>query len=113
MEWREIGKFRGELDRFLEAFDGCFGRSEGRAHLRVYVRGQLSDLIRKSVEPIADAAGLPPRTLQDFLAHHKWEHEQAIDRLQQIVAAEHADAYSVGLIDETSFSKSGHKTAGV
>ena len=113
MEWREIGKLRGELDQFLEAFDGCFSRSEGRAHLGIYVRGQLSDLTRKSVEPIADAAGLPPRTLQDFLAHHTWEEEQATDRLEEIVAAEHADAYSVGLIDETSFSKSGDKTSGV
>ena len=113
MQWRTIGKIRGELDEFLAAFDGCFSRSEGRSHLRIHVRGQLSDLIRKSVEPMADAAGLPPRTLQDFLAQHTWDHEQAIDRLQRIVAATHADARSVGLIDETSFSKSGDKTSGV
>jgi len=33
-----------------------------------YVRGQLSDLLRKSIEPIALEAGVPPRTLQFFFS---------------------------------------------
>ena len=33
-----------------------------------YVQGQLSDLPRKSVEPMAGLAGVPPRTLQEFLS---------------------------------------------
>ena len=37
------------LDRYLENFDDCFGRCDTRAHLPVYVRGQLSDLPRTSV----------------------------------------------------------------
>ena len=113
MEWQEIRSLRRDLERFLRGFEGCFARSEGRSHLRRYVRGQLSDLARKSVEPIADQAGIAPRTLQDFLATHTWDHEQAIDRLQQCVAENHNDESSVGLIDETSFPKSGRKTAGV
>jgi len=113
MEWQEIRSLRQDLEHFLRGFEGCFARSEGREHLHRYVRGQLSDLARKSVEPIADQAGIPPRTLQDFLATHRWDHEQAIDRLQQCVAENHSDEGSVGLIDETSFPKSGRKTAGV
>jgi len=69
-------------------------------------------LLRR-LQPIADQAGIPPRTPQDFLSTHTWDHEQAIDRLQQNVAENHSDEGSVGLIDETSFSKSGDKTAGV
>lgn len=113
MEWQEIRSLRRDLEHFLRGFKGCFARSEGRGHLRRYVRGQLSNLARKSVEPIADQAGIPPRTLQDFLATHTWDHEQAIDRLQQNVAENHNDKSSVGLIDETSFPKSGRNTAGV
>lgn len=113
MEWQEMRLLRRDLERFLRDFKGCFVRSEGRRHLHRYVQGQLSGLIRKSVEPIADQAGIPPRTLQDFLATHTWDHEQAIDRLQQCVAENHSDEGSVGLIDETSFPKSGRKTAGV
>jgi len=113
MEWQEIRLLQRDLERFLRGFKGCFVRSEGRGHLRRYVQGQLSGLVRKSVEPIADQAGIPPRTLQDFLSTHTWDHEQAIDRLQQNVAENHSDEASVGLIDETSFPKSGNKTAGI
>lgn len=63
MEWQEIRSLRDDLGRFLRGFKGCFARSEGRGHLRRYVQGQLSGLVRKSVEPIADQAGVPPRTL--------------------------------------------------
>lgn len=113
MEWQAIRSLRRQLGAFLRGFDGCFARREGRGHLRTYVRGQLSDLARKSVEPIADQAGLSPRTLQDFLATHTWDHEQAVDRLQEQVAEQFPDEHSVGVLDETSFPKRGHQTAGV
>ena len=57
MEAKQIAKMGGELDAFLGEFDDCFSRSEPREHLRTYVGGQLSDLPRKSVEPIALAGG--------------------------------------------------------
>lgn len=113
MDWRTIDGFRRELGRFLGHFDDCFARSEGRDHLRRYVSGQLSNLPRKNVEAMADDACVPPRTLQDFLATHAWDHQRAIDRLQQLVAQEHHDAQAIGLIDETSFAKRGDHTAGV
>lgn len=113
MDARRIGRLRRNIERELRLFDGCFGRSEGRKHLRCYVSGQVSDLRRKCVEVMADEAGVPPRTLQDFLATHRWNHEQAVDRLQQLVAEQHHDEQSIGLIDETSFAKRGDKTVGV
>jgi len=88
-------------------------RKDTRAHLSVYVNGQLSDLPRKSVEPIALAADVPVRTLQEFLSQHRWQEDLSRNRLQQIVAAEHAHPHSVGVIDETSFVKQGKKTPGV
>jgi hypothetical protein len=36
---------------------------------------QLSDLAQKSVEPIALAADIPPRTLQEFLVRYKWDED--------------------------------------
>jgi len=104
---------RPMLTRFLKRFDDCFARKDTRAHLSVYVEGQLSDIPRKSVEPIALAADVPVRTLQEFLAQHRWQEDLARDRLQQIVAEEHAHPHSVGIIDETSFVKQGDKTPGV
>jgi SRSO17 transposase len=113
MDADTILRIRPELTEFLHEFDGCFGRADTRRHLDTYVGGQLSDLARKSVEPIADAAGTPPRTLQEFLSQGRWDEAAARDQLQQRVARRHTEPGSVGLIDETSFPKKGTRTAGV
>jgi hypothetical protein len=36
---------------------------------------------------MADAAGIPPRTLQEFLSLYRWDDAAMRDRLQQLVAA--------------------------
>lgn len=73
--------------------------------------GQLSDLERKSVEPMADAAGTPPRDLQQFLGLYRWDESAMRDTLQQQVARRRAHRQSVGILDETSFVKKGDQTA--
>jgi len=83
------------------------GRVTNRFHLQTYVSGQLSDLDRKSVEPIADAAGVPPRTLQESLSMLKWDDSAARDQVQRLVAGRHCDPHSVGTIDETSYHEQG------
>ncbi len=111
MDAATILEIKPALTTFLHEFDGCFGRRTTRRYLDVYVAGQLSDLDRKSVEPMADAAGVPPRSLQEFLSLFKWDAAAVRDRLQRRVAARHADPNSVGVIDETSFAKKGDQTA--
>jgi len=111
MDAATILEIKPALTTFLHEFDGCFGRRTTRRYLDVYVTGQLSDLDRKSVEPMADAAGVPPRSLQEFLSLFKWDEASLRDRLQRWVAARHANRNSVGVIDETSFAKKGDKTA--
>jgi SRSO17 transposase len=113
MDAKQIAGMGRALGRFLQTFRDCFGRSEPREHLDQYVRGQLSDLQRKSVEPIALAAGTPPRTLQEFLEAAKWDEERMRDGLQQIVAREHAHPDAIGAIDETGHPKKGRHTAAV
>jgi len=113
MDAEQIRRLQPMLSRYLKLFDDCFSRKNTRKHLSVYVEGQLSDLDRKSVEPIALAAGVPVRTLQEFLSQHRWQEDLARDRLQTIVAKEHASEHSVGIIDETSAVKKGDKTPGV
>jgi SRSO17 transposase len=98
---------------YLAGFADCFRRRDTREHLSVYVRGQLSDLGEKSVEPIALKAGVPPRTLQEFVASYRWDEDGLRQRLQTKVATEHASPRSVGIIDETSDTKKGTKTPGV
>jgi SRSO17 transposase len=100
-----------ELADFLGEFHDCFGRSEPRNHLANYIRGQLSDLPRKSVEPIADFTNTPRRTLQGFLSWSEWSHVHLRERVQQLVARDHADPQAIGIIDDSGHPKSGDKTA--
>jgi SRSO17 transposase len=109
----QITSLAPELAEFIDEFADCFGRSEPREHLGHYVRGQLSDLQRKSVEPIALFNGIAPRTLQEFLNSDVWDHARARDRVQQLVARDHMDAKAIGIIDDSGHPKSGQSTPGV
>lgn len=113
MDANQIRSLKPELTRYLKRFADCFGRRDTRAHFPVYVEGQLSDLSAKSCEPIALAARRAPRSLQEFLAHCRWDEDRMRDRLQEIVIREHAGRNSIGIIDETSDVKKGNKTPGV
>jgi SRSO17 transposase len=113
MDADQIRKLKPELIRYLKGFDDCFSRRETREHFSSYVEGQLSDLREKSCEPIALAAGVPPRNLQGFLAVYKWDENQARNRLQEVVVRDHAGPNAVGIFDETSDVKQGNKTPGV
>lgn len=102
-----------ELDRHLARFHDCFARKEQREAFRMYTRGQLSDLERKSIEPIALEFGVPPRNLQQSLSQAGWDHERLRARVMQVLRAEHDDPDSVGIIDEAYHAKKGKKTPGV
>jgi SRSO17 transposase len=56
---------------------------------------------------------VPVRTLQEFLGAHRWDHDRLRDRLQQLVAQDHASEHSVGLLDDSGCPKKGDKTPGV
>jgi SRSO17 transposase len=113
MDAGQIRRLEPMLDEYLSRFSDCFARRDTRAHLPVYMRGQLSDLARKSVEPMALAADVPVRTLQEFLTHLTWDLDRMRDRVVQIVREEHAGPEAIGIIDETGWPKKGDKTPGV
>ena len=113
MDAQQILALKPMLMGYLRQFGSCFGRSEPADHMGTYVSGQLSDLRRKSIEPIADAAGIAPRTLQQFLSRHAWDEEGMVDIVERIVAVEHSHGCSIGVIDETAHPKKGTKTPGV
>jgi SRSO17 transposase len=113
MDAEQIRRLKPMLTQYLRRFNGCFARRDTRAHLPVYVEGQLSDLPRKSVEPMAVQAGVSPRSLQEFLSLLKWDPDRMRDRLEEVVAKEHGGLHAIGVIDETSWVKKGEKTPGV
>ena len=114
----ELDGLGSALEDFLQPYLFCCGYTQTFGHLHTYCRGLLSDLKRKSVEPIALASGAAVRTLQEFLRDHQWQHSQVCAQLQRHVGAELAGwpddgLGNVGLVDETSALKSGTKTPGV
>lgn len=123
MTREQIAALGVALSRFLDGFAGCFFRRPMLDHFRTYCRGLLSDLPRKSVEPIALASDTAVRTLQVFLTHGQWNHESMRDHAQRRVADRHMpppgqprdadDLGLVGIIDETGHLKKGQKTPGV
>jgi SRSO17 transposase len=118
MTEQEIAGLGTAFAAYLGRYRACFLQKRTMAHFDTYCRGLLSDLPRKSVEPIALEAGTAVRTLQEFLVTARWQHERARDLLQQHLAAAveavPADpAGTVGVIDETSSRKWGEHTPGV
>jgi SRSO17 transposase len=106
------------LARYLDKYLFCCLYTQTFGHLVTYVRGLMSDLPRKTCEAIALKAGTAVRTLQEFLRDHVWSFEQARARYQEHVATllpclPGDDLGNVGLLDETSAAKTGHKTPGV
>jgi SRSO17 transposase len=103
---------------FLQQFADCCDYPQTFDLLQVYCRGLLSDLPRKSAEPIALASGTAVRTLQEFLRDHLWCRARARDTLIEHVAGVLAqlpgdDLGTVGFVDETGQVKKGTKTPGV
>jgi SRSO17 transposase len=113
MDREEVRGMRRRLGAFVRRFEGCIKTKPSRRHLRTYVGGQVSDLPRKSVEPMALQAGVPPRSLQEFLGLHRWDEAAVRRRVQQIVQREHGDPNAIAVVDETGCPKKGDQTAGV
>ncbi len=79
-----LGEMKGLRCRptwILKRFEDCVKTAPSREHLRTYLEGQIGALPRKSVEPIALAPGVAPRTLQEFLGMHRWDHEAVRRRI--------------------------------
>src|SRR5689334_1968219 len=118
MTEQEIAGLGPAFATYLGRYRDCFLQKRTADHFDTYCRGLLSDLPRKSVEPIALEAGTAVRTLQEFLVTARWDHRQARDLLQQhraqaVAALPDAPLGTIGIIDETSCPKWGEQTPGV
>ena len=113
MTFDQIASLEEALVAFLQTFRPCFKQERSFAHLKSYSVGLVTDLTRKSIEPIALAAGVDERTLQWFLSDMVWDHPRAQARLQREVVEKHPCAEPIGVIDSSGHPKSGDMTPGV
>lgn len=118
MTEQEIAGLGPAFATYLGRFRRCFLQKRTAAHFDNYCRGLLSDLPRKTVEPIALETGTAVRTLQEFLTTTRWDHDHMRDLLQRQLADTLAELPTdtlgtVGILDETSCRKWGDETPGV
>lgn len=103
-----------KLKEFLTPFLTVFKRSEPREHAHRVVRGLLSDLPRKSLEPIAQLHGIHRVGLQRFVGAGRWPDKPMLETLQSAVNQQMGDE-NEGIIagDGVGFPKKGTSSAGV
>ena len=104
---------RDRLTRFLTRYLPLFYRQEQREHASTFVRGLLSDLERKSAEPIARQADVPRKNIQYFIGCGEWNDDAVMAEVRRHVVEELADPKAVLVVDGSAFPKKGVESCGV
>ena len=110
----QLRSLQPALEAWVERFRACFERESTFEHFRCYLLGLMAELKRKSIEPIALAAGVAVRTLQEFLAFFVWDQGRMDGLLVQTVANRPGGGRGgTVVIDASGHAKRGDKTPGV
>jgi SRSO17 transposase len=113
VEKRDVQGFMEELRGFHEEFRDCFSRSEPRENFLRYMVGQLSELERKSIEPIAlQVEGGKVRAMQRFITDVVWDVPKMLRKYHTMVNEDLGDPQGVLIFDETGFPKKGEDSRG-
>jgi SRSO17 transposase len=104
---------RRRLEAFLQRYLPRFYRVEQHQLLRVVLQGKLSNLQRKTSEPIAHQAGRHRKPVQHFVGAGCWDDDAVLQELRRHVAEQVADPDAVLVLDPSSFPKSGVDSCGV
>jgi SRSO17 transposase len=105
--------FVEELAVYYRLFASAFRRPEQFTWGKVYLRGLLGDLPRKTTERIALDLGYNVRDLQYFVGQSPWPLAPVTARHQQLVAETLGEPDGVALIDESGVVKQGDNSVGV
>jgi SRSO17 transposase len=109
----DVRDCRDHITRFLKRYLPLFYREEQRGHAAAFVRGLLSGLQRKSVEPIASQAGVPRKDLQYFVGCGGWDDDKVMAELRRHVGEELAEEDGIIALDPSAFAKKGAHSCGV
>ena len=110
----DVSGFFEELEGFHAQFADCFSRQEPRDNFFQYMVGQMSQLERKSIEPIAlNVKDGKVRAMQHFISDVIWDDTRILFRYHGMVAEDLGDAEGVLIFDESGFVKKGNDSAGV
>jgi SRSO17 transposase len=114
---REAKRLAAELSNYYAEYAPLFARREQREWAQLYLRGQLSDLERKSIEPMVlrergkDLNAV--RAVQQFIGEGGWDDDRILERHQQLVAADLGEPDGTVIVDGSGFPKQGEHSVGV
>jgi SRSO17 transposase len=110
----DIDGFIGKLKGFHSEFTDCFDREASRRKFYQYMVGQLSELERKSIEPIAlKVEGGNVRNIQRFVSDTTWNEWLMLSKYHEMINADMGDDDGVLIFDESGFIKKGNESVGV
>lgn len=101
---QDIGRL---LETYLHQYDCAFFSKKQRSHFAAFVKGLLSPLDRKSIEPITlhllDEKSVQP--MQQFFTCAPLDEPAILDICQQLLAAQLNHEGAMLSVDDTSFIK--------
>ena len=111
---RKVDGLLADLKVYHEQFAKHFGRREQRYWAQKYMEGQLLELERKSIEPMASAlAGGNIQAMQQFIGVGRWSDEPIIKQHQRAVAHTLGEPEGIVIVDGSDFPKQGQDSVGV
>lgn len=111
---RDVEGLGDELDGYHEMFASGFVRCEQRHWALKYSQGQMLDLERKSIEPMAVAlVGGNIQAMQQFISQGAWSDDEVLAIHRRAVAETLGRPDGVIILDGCDFPKQGQDSVGV
>lgn len=111
---RDVARLGDELTAYHRRFAGGFKRCEQRDWALKYSQGQLLELERKSIEPMAVAvAGGNIQAMQQFISQGSWSDDEVLTIHRRAVAETLGQPDGVLILDGCDFPKQGGDSVGV
>jgi SRSO17 transposase len=111
---RDVTGLTQKLKVYHRTFSPLFFRKEQRHWGLKYLEGQMLDIERKAIEPIARALeGGDVQAMQQFISVGAWQDTPIIIRHQALVAETLGERTGVAILDGCDFPKQGDDSVGV
>ena len=111
---RDVEGLAARLERYHARFGHLLRRKEQRRWALMYMEGQMLELDRKSIEPMAlylDGGNV--QAMQQFISEGAWDDSAVLEKHQEIVEENLGEDAGVLIVDSTEFPKQGSHSAGV
>lgn len=112
---QDVTTISSMLEGYLDSYRGCYKRIEQKHLADTFIKGMLSDLDRKSIEPVALRYIGPKgvRPLQMFFKNSTFEDEKMLATYQAQLAELIGDENGMINVDGSDFPKKGNNSVGV